>query len=58
VWEWVSDRTEEGAWRAVRGGSYLDHAWGVRAARVLAADPARATSTTGFRIVIDPGRPE
>ena len=57
VWEWVSDRTEEGAWRAVRGGSYLDHAWGVRAARVLAADPARATSTTGFRIVIDPGRP-
>jgi formylglycine-generating enzyme required for sulfatase activity len=57
VWEWVSDRTEDGAWRAVRGGSYLDHAWGVRAARVLAADPARATATTGFRIVIDPGRP-
>ena len=57
VWEWVSDRTEEGAWRAVRGGSYLDYAWGVRAARVLAADPARASSTTGFRIVIDSGRP-
>jgi formylglycine-generating enzyme required for sulfatase activity len=56
VWEWVSDRTEDGDWRAVRGGSYLDHAWGVRAARVLAADPARATATTGFRIVIDPGR--
>ena len=56
VWEWVSDRTEDGAWRAVRGGSYLDHAWGVRAARVLAADPARATPTTGFRLVIDPGR--
>jgi formylglycine-generating enzyme required for sulfatase activity len=55
VWEWVSDRTEEGAWRAVRGGSYLDHAWGVRAARALAADPARATPTTGFRVVIDPG---
>ena len=55
VWEWVSDATEEGAWRAVRGGSYLDHAWGVRAARVLAADPARATRTTGFRLVIDPG---
>jgi formylglycine-generating enzyme required for sulfatase activity len=55
VWEWVSDRTEDGAWRAVRGGSYLDHAWGVRAARVLAADPARATPTTGFRLVIDPG---
>jgi formylglycine-generating enzyme required for sulfatase activity len=57
VWEWVSDRTEDGTWRAVRGGSYLDHAWGVRAARVLAADLARATSTTGFRIVFDPGRP-
>ena len=56
VWEWVSDRTEDGAWRAVRGGSYLDHAWGVRAARVLSADPARATPTTGFRLVIDPGR--
>jgi formylglycine-generating enzyme required for sulfatase activity len=55
VWEWVSDATEDGAWRAVRGGSYLDHAWGVRAARVLAADPARATPTTGFRLVIDPG---
>jgi formylglycine-generating enzyme required for sulfatase activity len=57
VWEWVSDRTEDGAWRAVRGGSYLDHAWGVRATRVLAADPARATATTGFRIVFEPGRP-
>ena len=56
VWEWVSDSTEDGAWRAVRGGSYLDHAWGVRAARVLSADPARATPTTGFRLVIDPGR--
>ena len=55
VWEWVRDRTEDGAWRAVRGGSYLDHAWGVRAARVLAADPSRATPTTGFRLVIDPG---
>ena len=55
VWEWVSDATEDDAWRAVRGGSYLDHAWGVRAARVLAADPARATPTTGLRLVIDPG---
>jgi toxoflavin biosynthesis protein ToxD len=54
VWEWVSDRTEDGAWRAVRGGSYLDHAWGVRAARTLSADPARATPTTGFRLVIEP----
>jgi formylglycine-generating enzyme required for sulfatase activity len=57
VWEWVVDRTENGEWRAVRGGSYLDHAWGVRASRVLAADPGRATATTGFRIVIEPRRP-
>jgi formylglycine-generating enzyme required for sulfatase activity len=55
VWEWVADPTVEG-WRAVRGGSYLDHEWGVRASRSLAADPARATPTTGFRIAIDPDR--
>ena len=50
-------RADEDGWRAVRGGSYLDHAWGVRASRVLAADPARATPTTGFRIAKDPPRP-
>lgn len=52
VWEWVDDRGPDG-WAAVRGGCYLDHAWGVRASRALAADPARATPTTGFRIAID-----
>ena len=52
VWEWVSDRTGDG-WGVVRGGSYLDHAWGVRSSRALAADPARPTATTGFRIAID-----
>jgi formylglycine-generating enzyme required for sulfatase activity len=50
VWEWVLDRDEDG-WRTVRGGSYLDHAWGVRCARTLSADPARATRTTGIRLV-------
>jgi formylglycine-generating enzyme required for sulfatase activity len=53
VWEWVGDPPDEDGWRAVRGGSHLDHAWGVRAARVLAADPARATATTGLRIATD-----
>jgi formylglycine-generating enzyme required for sulfatase activity len=53
VWEWVADPSLDG-WRAVRGGSYLDHEWGLRASRSLAADPARATPTTGFRIAIDP----
>lgn len=53
VWEWVGDPPDEDGWRSVRGGSYLDTAWGVRCARALPADPARATSTTGFRIAIE-----
>jgi formylglycine-generating enzyme required for sulfatase activity len=52
VWEWVADRAHDG-WGAVRGGCYLDTAWGVRACRVQPADPARPTATTGFRIAID-----
>jgi formylglycine-generating enzyme required for sulfatase activity len=55
AWEWVADRTPDG-WGVVKGGSYLDTGWGLRAARVQPADPARATRTTGFRIAIDPGR--
>jgi iron(II)-dependent oxidoreductase len=50
VWEWVVDSDDDG-WRTVRGGSYLDHAWGVRCARTLPADPAHATRTTGIRLV-------
>jgi formylglycine-generating enzyme required for sulfatase activity len=52
VWEWVSDDLEDG-WGVVRGGSYLDTQHGLHAARELPADPARATVTTGFRIVFD-----
>ena len=52
VWEWVADRGADG-WGVVRGGSYLDTAWGLRASRAQPADPARATNTTGFRIVIE-----
>jgi formylglycine-generating enzyme required for sulfatase activity len=55
VWEWVSDRTPDG-WGIVKGGSYLDTGWGLRAARTQPADPTRPTATTGFRIAIDPGR--
>jgi formylglycine-generating enzyme required for sulfatase activity len=61
VWEWVADDPAGDGWRAVRGGSYLDHGWGLRASRVLPADPGRATHTTGFRLVIDldpPDHPE
>ena len=54
VWEWVAGHDEDG-WAAVRGGSYLDTAWGLRASRVQPADPWRATNTTGFRIVIEGG---
>jgi formylglycine-generating enzyme required for sulfatase activity len=52
VWEWVDADGGDG-WVQVRGGSYLDHAWGLRASRALPADPARATATTGLRIAID-----
>ena len=53
VWEWVADTTPDG-WGLVRGGSYLDTGWGLRASRAQPADPARATPTTGFRIAIAP----
>jgi formylglycine-generating enzyme required for sulfatase activity len=58
VWEWVSDRDADG-WGVVRGGSYLDTGWGLRASRAQPADPERATNTTGFRIAIEerPTRP-
>lgn len=55
IWEWVTDIADKGSWRQLRGGSYLDAAWGVRAARALPADPDRATATTGFRIAIELG---
>jgi formylglycine-generating enzyme required for sulfatase activity len=55
VWEWVGDPPDEHGWRSVRGGSYLDTAWGLRCARALPADPGRATATTGFRIAIEGG---
>ena len=54
VWEWVSDTREDG-WGVLRGGCYLDTAHGVALARELAADPERATPTTGFRIVFEQG---
>ena len=54
VWEWVADRGPDG-WGVVRGGSYLDTGWGLRACRVQPADPEHATATTGFRIAIEEG---
>jgi formylglycine-generating enzyme required for sulfatase activity len=57
VWEWVADCSPDG-WGIVRGGSYLDTGWGLRAPRAQPADPERATPTTGFRIAIDDHRRE
>ena len=54
VWEWTSDAGPDG-WGVVRGGSYLDTAWGLRASRAQPADPERATNTTGFRIATTSG---
>jgi formylglycine-generating enzyme required for sulfatase activity len=51
VWEWVADSGPDG-WGVVKGGSYLDTGWGLRASRTLPADPQRPTPTTGFRIVV------
>ncbi len=55
VWEWVSDERDDG-WGVLRGGSYLDTEHGLDTRRELPADPARATTNTGFRIVIDERR--
>jgi formylglycine-generating enzyme required for sulfatase activity len=54
VWEWVASPADADGWRTVRGGSYLDTAWGLRASRALPADPARPTPTTGLRLARDP----
>ena len=65
VWEWCSTlyadypydpddgREESGVdgWKVLRGGSWLDHEWGVRAARRLSGDPERGSHNTGFRVV-------
>jgi len=64
VWEWCSSlhadypyRADDGredqsaaGWRALRGGSWFDHEWGVRAARRLSGQPDCASHNTGFRV--------
>lgn len=52
VWEWVADTRDDG-WGVLKGGCYLDTRHGLDTRRALAADPARATATTGFRIAYD-----
>ena len=67
VWEWCSSlyadypyRADDGrerltaeGWRVLRGGSWFDHEWGVRAARRLSGQPERVSHNTGFRVARD-----
>lgn len=67
VWEWCSSlfmdypyRDDDGredfeadGWRVLRGGSWMDHEWGVRAARRLSGNPNTLSHNTGFRVVRD-----
>jgi toxoflavin biosynthesis protein ToxD len=64
VWEWSSSlyadypyRSDDGredlvveGWRVLRGGSWFDHEWGVRAARRLSGQPNHMSHNTGFRV--------
>ena len=56
VWEWtvsLYDSADDSAkaWQAIRGGSWYDTDWGVRAARRFGAPPDSASKNVGFRIV-------
>ena len=68
VWEWCStilkdypysavdgreNLSDREAWRVLRGGSWYDTGWGVRAARRLGSPAAHASQNTGFRIASD-----
>jgi formylglycine-generating enzyme required for sulfatase activity len=68
VWEWCSsvfleypyvrtdgreDTSDLGAWRTLRGGSWYDTEWGVRAARRLGSPPVYSSDNTGFRVACD-----
>ena len=51
VWQWTE--TLEASGEAVlRGGSWMDAAWGLRNNRLLLSDPDRRAFNTGFRICI------
>ena len=51
VWQWTE--TLEASGEAVlKGGSWMDAAWGLRNNRFLLSDPDRRAFNTGFRICI------
>ncbi|MCB0194959.1 MAG: SUMF1/EgtB/PvdO family nonheme iron enzyme [Anaerolineae bacterium] len=68
VWEWCSslyhdypyqpddgreDLTDRDEWRVLRGGSWYDAEWGLRAARRLSSAPHHTSHNTGFRVACD-----
>jgi formylglycine-generating enzyme required for sulfatase activity len=51
VWQWTE--TLEASGEAIlRGGSWMDAAWGLRANRSLLSDCGRCTNNTGFRFCV------
>ena len=49
-WEWTSDT--EGPYRAVRGGSFVNYEWDVRAASSGGRYPNFRSIRLGFRVVV------
>ena len=56
VWEWVSDSRRRTAGASCAAAATSTPSTGCTRARTLPADPARATATTGFRVVFDERR--
>jgi len=51
VWQWCDEFVDGEV--PIKGGCWLDSAWGLRANRTLWTDPERPTHTTGLRILIE-----
>ena len=65
VWEWCNslyadypycaddgrEALEADGWRVLRGGSWFDYEWGLRATRRLSSQPNHVSHNTGFRVV-------
>ena len=69
VWEWCSslewdypyaaddgreNLSDAGGWRVLRGGSWYDTGWGIRAARRLGGPAHYISHNTGFRVACGP----
>ncbi len=56
VWEWVSDTDATTAGASCAAAATSTRSTALHTGRSLPADPARATTTTGFRVVFDERR--